>query len=47
MKKFILAVSTLFAFHANAQVKIGSNPSSINSNANLEIESSTSGRDLS
>ncbi len=44
MKKFILAVSTLFALHANGQVKIGSNPSSINSNAHLDIESNMGSR---
>ncbi len=44
MKKIILVCSTLFALTANAQVKIGSNPSSINSNAHLDIEATTGSR---
>lgn len=44
MKKIILALSTAFALTANAQVKIGSNPSSINNNAHLDIESTTGSR---
>ncbi len=44
MKKIILVCSTLFVFAAHAQIKVGSNPTSISTNANLEVESNTSSR---
>lgn len=43
MKKIIFLIFTIVAFKTNAQVKVGSNPTTINSNANLQVES-TSGR---
>lgn len=45
MKKTVLGLLILcgFLFNANAQVKIGNNPDSINSNSLLELESATKG----
>ncbi len=45
MKKNIILCSIFLAFTAaHAQIKVGSNPTSISTNANLEVESNTSSR---
>jgi hypothetical protein len=41
MKKIIFLIFTTVAFKTNAQVKVGSNPTTINSNANLQVESAS------
>ena len=41
MKKIIILIFTIVAFKTNAQVKVGSNPTTINSNANLQVESAS------
>ncbi|MEO7924239.1 MAG: hypothetical protein ABIR30_11235 [Chitinophagaceae bacterium] len=43
MRKLLTAFMLLFLAHANAQVKIGNNPNTINSNSLLEMESTNKG----
>ncbi|OYQ35072.1 hypothetical protein CHU92_11195 [Flavobacterium cyanobacteriorum] len=43
MKKLFITLLTLGALHLNAQVKIGDNPTSINPNSLLELESTSKG----
>jgi len=43
MKKFCTAVLILFTLISKAQVKIGDNPNTINSNSLLELESTNKG----
>jgi hypothetical protein len=42
-RKLTLVIASLFALYANAQVKIGDNPNTINSNSLLELESTNKG----
>jgi hypothetical protein len=42
-RQFTLLIASLFALYANAQVKIGDNPNTINSNSLLELESTNKG----
>src|SRR5688500_13587155 len=44
MKHYLsLVLATMFAISANAQVKIGDNPNTINANSLLELESTNKG----
>src|SRR3989337_1301960 len=45
--KFLFAILVLFSTAASAQVKIGTNPTTIDPNNNLEVEASTPGRKTS
>jgi hypothetical protein len=46
MKKILYLLCMLFSFAANAQVKIGDNPTTINGSSLLELESSSSNKGL-
>ena len=41
MKKIILLFLALAALNLNAQMKVGANPTTINSNANIQVEATT------
>ena len=43
MKKLFSIVFVVLMIHANAQVKIGNNPNTINANSLLELESTNKG----
>ncbi len=44
MKNFIFVISILLTFSTHAQIKVGSNPTSISTNTYLEVESTNSNR---